>query len=140
MPEAETEDTPRFAVDYVSCELMLETAKACRCLHSSLERIDVEITDGETRERFRRRMERIALFARMVPSILQPRRLICLGDMCAEKPDWWKANRDHQFCPELTYRDIAALLKLRPHQVRDYIKAVEIPVDCYANLPEIKYY
>ena len=120
MPETET-DTPReIAVDYVSCELMLETAKACCALRSSL--------------------ERIALFARLVPSILQPRRLICLCDMCAEKPDWWKANRDHQFCPELTYRDIAALLKLRPHQVRDYIKAVEIPVDCYANLPEIQYY
>lgn len=135
----ETESGAReLAVDYVSCELMLETAKACSSLRSSLDRIDVEIADGETRERFLRRMERIALFARLVPSILQPRRLICLCDMCAEKPDWWKANRNHQFCPELTYRDIAALLKLRSHQVRDYIKAVEIPVDCYENLPEIK--
>ena len=135
------ETGPRpLAVDYVTCELMLETAKACGSLRSSLDRIDVEITDGETRDLFLRRMERIALFARLVPSILEPRRLICLCDMCAEKPVWWKANRDHIFCPELTYRDIASLLNVRPHQVRDAVKAVEIPVGCYANLPEIKYY
>ncbi len=129
-----------IAVDYVSCELMLETAKACTALLTALETVELEISDSETRERITRRISRIALFARMVPSILEPRRLICLCDMCAEKPVWWKANRDHIFCPELTYRDIASLLNVRPHQVRDAVKAVEIPNTCYDNLPEIQYY
>ena len=45
----ETESGAReLAVDYVSCELMLETAKACSSLRSSLDRIDVELADGET--------------------------------------------------------------------------------------------
>ena len=131
------EETP-LEVELVSGELMLETARACRILQQSLESVDFETLDPERKVLLQRRMGRISLFARLVPSILQPRRLICLCDMCAEKPNWWKANRNHQFCPELTYRDIAALLQLRPHQVRDYIKAVEIPVDCYEKLPEIK--
>ena len=127
-----------IAVDYVSCELILETAKACTALLTALETVELEISDSETRERITRRISRIALFARMVPSILDPRRLVAFGDMCAKKPDWWMANRNHVFCPEMTHREIAALLKIRPHQVRDYIKAVEIPADCYENLPEIK--
>lgn len=138
MPDGDEIYAPRpLAVDYVSCELMLETARACTALQTALETIDVELTDSETRERVTRRVSRIALFARLIPSILDPRRLIAFGDMCADKPDWWRSNRNHIFCPELTNREIADLLGLRPHQVRDYIKAVEIPADCYENLPEI---
>lgn len=132
----ESESHP-IAVDYVTCELMLETARACTALQTALETIDVELTDSETRERVTRRISRIALFARLIPSILDPRRLVVFGDMCAQKPDWWLANRDHVFCPELSSREIADLIGLRPHQVRDYLKAVAIPDDCYANLPEL---
>lgn len=140
--ETETAAVPApqrpLAVDYVSCELMLETARACRSLLAALETVEVESVDSETLERARRQMTRITLFARLVPSILAPRRIVALCDLCADRPDWWRSNRNHIFCPELTNREIADLLGLRPHQIRDYIRAVEISDDCYANLPELQ--
>ena len=157
MPEGSWDYEPvETAVDYVTCELMLETARACRDLIAAAERIEVEITrrrelsDGSDRsdgsdgrgsreeEILRREVRRIELFARLVPSILDPRRLICLGDMAADRPDWWKANRIHFFCPDLTYRQIGELTGQKHTAVRDYIHAAEIPAECYENLPEIK--
>ena len=148
MPEGSWDYEPvETAVDYVTCELMLETARACRDLLAAAERIEVEITrrrelpDGSDDRGSRalvREMRRIELFARAVPSILDPGRLVCLGDMAAERPDWWKVNRLHFFDPELTRKQIAELTGLHPHQVRDAIHAVEIPADCYEKLPEIK--
>ena len=155
MPEGSWDYEPvETAVDYVTCELMLETARACRDLLAAAERIEVEITrrrelsDGSSDSTAEagdrgiravvREMRRIELFARAVPSILDPGRLVCLGDNAAERPDWWKVNRLHFFDPELTRKQIAELTGLHPHQVRDAIHAVEIPADCYEKLPEIK--
>ena len=138
------------AVDYVTCELMLETARTCQDLIAAVERIEVEITrrrelsDGSDDRGSReeeiicREMRRIELFARLVPAILDPRRIVCLGDMAADNPDWWWANRIHFFCPELTYRQIGELTGLKPTAVRDYIHSAEIPAECYENLPEIQ--
>ncbi len=157
MPEGSWDYEPvEMAVDYVTCELMLETARACRDLLAAAERIEVEITrrrelsDGSDRsdgsdgrgsreeEILCREVRRIELFARLVPSILDPRRIVCLGDRTADNPDWWWANRTHFFCPELTYRQIGELTDQKPAAVRDYIRSAEIPAECYENLPEIK--
>jgi len=148
MPEGSWDYEPvETVVDSVTCELMLETARTCRDLLAAVERIEAEITrrrelsDGSDDRGSRavvREMRRIELFARAVPSILDPGRLICLGDMAADRPDWWRVNRLHFFDPELTRKQIAELTGLHPHQVRDAIHAVEIPAECYENLPEIK--
>ncbi len=63
-------------------------------------------------------------------------RIVCLGDMIAANPNWWRCNRLHFFCPELTHAQIAALLGLQPYQVRDALKKVRIPDDAYADLPD----
>ena len=155
MPEGSWDYEPvETAVDYVTCELMLETARTCRDLLAAAERIEVEITrrrelpDGSSDSTAEagdrgiralvREMRRIELFARAVPSILDPGRLVCLGDNAAERPDWWKVNRIHFFCPELTYRQIGELTGQKHTAVRDYIHAAEIPADCYEKLPEIE--
>ena len=145
-----------MAVDYVTCELALETARTCRDLLAAVERIEISIArrrelvdtvdmaDGEDNRGSReeeiicREMRRIELFVRLVPAILDPRRIVCLGDRAADNPDWWKANRIHFFCPELTHRQIGELTGLKPAAVRDYIHAAEIPAECYENLPEIE--
>lgn len=138
MPDAETIDAPRrqVAVDYVSCELVLEAARACSSIESALESAEFELVSEETRERVTRQASRIAMFARLVPSILDPRRIVALGDRCAENPDWWRTNRLRFFCPELSNNEIAELLGLSRHQVRNYVKAVGIPDDCYDNIPK----
>ena len=73
-----------------------------------------------------------------IPSLLDPRRIVCLADMAADNPVWWKVNRLHFFCPELTYKEIAALLKITPHQVKHAIKNVKISDRCYDTLPDIE--
>ncbi len=133
------EEPREIVCDRVSGELMLETARTCRVLADAMGRVDVEITDGETHERFVRRMTRLQFFFRLVPSVLDPARIAALADRAAENPDWWRANRNHFFCPELTHRQIGDLLGLRAHQVRDYIKSAEIPRDVYDNLPPYQY-
>ena len=62
-------------------------------------------------------------------------RIVVLADMAAKRPDWWRANRLHFFCPELTHKELGRLLNLEPYQVRDALKAVPIPDDVYADLP-----
>ena len=151
MPEGSWDYEPvETVVDSVTCELMLETARTCRYLLAAVERIEARITrrrelsdgsdgrGGREEEIICREVRRIELFARLVPSILDPRRIVCLGDMAADRPDWWKANRIHFFCPELTYRQIGELTGLKHTAVRDYIRSAEIPAECYENLPEIK--
>ena len=147
MPEGSWDYEPvETAVDYVTCELMLETARTCRDLTAALDRIEAAIRtcavspDGGTSVTATavREMRRIELFARLVPAILDPRRIVCLGDRAADNPDWWKANRIHFFCPELTHRQIGEITGQKPAAVRDYIHAAEIPSECYENLPEIK--
>lgn len=154
MPEGSWDYEPaEMAVDVVTCELMLETARTCRDLLAAVERIEARITrrrepvdavdtvdkrGSREEEILCREVRRIELFARLVPSILDPRRIVCLGDRAADNPDWWRANRIHFFCPELTHRQIGELNGLKHTAVRDYIRSAEIPAECYENLPEIK--
>ena len=67
------EEARELTVDIVTCELVLETAKACRDLRKAIETIDVETVSSDRMEIARKRMMRITLFARLVPSILDPR-------------------------------------------------------------------
>lgn len=148
MPEEP--ERAEIEVDFVSCELLLETARACRTLAAAAERVPVGITRtfgngsdpaskaSRAEEFVCREVRRIELFARLVPAVLDPGRIVCLGDRAAENPQWWKANRIHFFCPELSFREIGELTGLKHTAVRDYIKAAEIPGDCYENLPEIQ--
>lgn len=148
MPEGSWDYKPvaELTVDVVTCELMLETAHACRDLTAALDRVETAIRtcavaqDGKTSVTATavREIRRIELFARLVPAILDPRRIVCLGDRAADNPDWWKANRIHFFCPELTHRQIGDLTGQKTAAVRDYIHSAEIPAECYENLPEIK--
>ena len=127
------------AVDLVTCELMLETARACRALTAAAEETEALIRHVHPAGKeilLTRRIRRIELFSRLVPSILDPRRIVCLGDRASDNPSWWRANRIHFFCPELSFREIGELTGLKHTAVRDYIKAAEIPGDCYENLPE----
>ena len=64
-------------------------------------------------------------------------RIVVLADMVAANPDWWRCNRLHYFCPELSHQQIAKLLDLEPYQVRDAIKSVPIPDDAFAALPPL---
>ena len=120
----------------VDAALMLETALTCRDLHQAMERGEFEVR-GADGERAAIGMMRLDFFFRLVPSILDPRRIVALADRAAGNPDWWRANRLKFFCPEMTYRDIAASLRLLPHQVRDYCRHAELTDDCYNNLPKI---
>lgn len=65
------------------------------------------------------------------------RRIVRLADAVAENPDWWRANRLHFFCPELTHREIADILGLPRRMVTRYLSHVEIDEDVYKDLPEI---
>ena len=153
MPEAP--ERAEIEVDFVSCELLLETARACRTLAAAVEKVPARITRtfksvpaspddsaaaspaSRAEEIVCRELRRIDLLFRLLPCILDPRRIVCLGDRAAENPQWWRANRIHFFCPELSCRQIGELTGLKPNAVRDYIRAAEISADCYENLPEI---
>ena len=132
------DEARELTVDVVTCELMLETARACRDLRKALETVDIETVSSDRMEIAQRRMMRITLFARLVPSILDPRRIVCLFKRAAENPDWANSNYIHYFCPELTHTEIGEILGLKRTAVGDYIRAVEISAECYENLPEIK--
>ena len=120
----------------VDAQLMLESALSCRDLRQAMERGEFEAL-GPDGERAAIAMTRLDFFFRLVPSILDPRRIVALGDRAAGNPDWWRANRLKFFCPEMTYRDIAAALRLLPHQVRDYCRNVELTTDVYDHLPKL---
>ena len=129
------EDARPIIVNTVSAELMLQTALACQRLSESLGFVDLVITDGETKENIIRKVRRMDALFRMVPFILDPRRIVCLADKCAETPTWWKVNKLHFFMPELTTRQLADLTGLEPCQVREFLKSIEISDECYNNLP-----
>jgi len=122
----------------VTVELMIEAMRAIRHI-DQLEELQKEIElksgqDGSARAavftlgELARSMRRI---------LLDPRRFICAMDQAARRPDWWAANYIHFFNPEMSHKDIAAHLKTNSNSVRDYIQTVEIPVNCYENLPPI---
>ena len=120
----------------VDAQLMLETALTCRDLLRAMERGEFEVL-GPDGERAAIAMTRLDFFFRLVPSILDPRRIVALADRAAGNPDWWRANRLKFFCPEMTYKDIAASLRLLPHQVRDYCRHAELTTDVYDHLPKL---
>lgn len=122
-----------FQLESIPLELLLETARSCGKLQNAFETVRIKGRENSVIE-----VMKIDIFARSVPAILSPKRIVCLGDFCAEKPEWWRANKLHFFCPELSAREIGEILNLRARQVRDFIKYAEISSDCYENLPEIK--
>lgn len=129
------EDVRPIICNTVSAELMLQTALACQRLSDAVDHIDMLISDGETRENVVRRVRRIDALYRLVPFILDPRRIVTLCDHAAGHPEWWQVNRLHFFMPELTTRQLADLTGLEPCQVREFLKSIEISDECYNNLP-----
>ena len=132
------EDARPIIVNTVSAELMLQTALACQRLSDAVDHIDMLISDGETRENVVRRVRRIDALYRLVPFILDPRRIVTLCDHVAGHPEWWQVNRLHFFMPELTYRQLADITGLENFQVREALKNVEITDDCYKKLPKME--
>jgi len=45
-------------------------------------------------------------------------RIVCLADAIAANPNWWRCNRLHVFCPELTHAQIGALLGITKQGAR----------------------
>lgn len=74
---------------------------------------------------------------RLALCTVTPARMICALDKAAESPDWWRVNRLHIYCPEMSQSEIAAFLKIRKQTVKHYIKHAEIPADAYKDLPEL---
>lgn len=127
--------------EYVTAELMLEAMRAIQHIDHLEElrnRMPVTLTSDDTEREASITLSTLARSMRRI--LLDPRRFICAMDQAAERPDWWRANYIHFFNPEMSNKVIASHLKLNSSSVRDYIKAVEIPIDCYDNLPEIKQY
>jgi len=77
---------------------------------------------------------------RMALCTVTPERIVCALDKAVESPDWWKVNRIHIFCPDMTQADIAEFLSIRKATVKHYINHVEIPADTYEALPPIPKY
>lgn len=122
----------------ITAELMIEAMRAIQRI-DQLEELQgkIELRNGQdgsvsespfTLGELARSMRRI---------LLDPRRFICAMDQAARRPDWWAANYIHFFNPEMSHKDIAAHLKINSNSVRDYIQTVEIPANCYDNLPPI---
>lgn len=132
------EDARPIICNTVSAELMLQTALACQRLSDAVDHIDMLISDGETKENVVRRVRRIDALYRLVPFILDPRRIVTLCDHAAGHPEWWQVNRLHFFMPELTTRQLAGLTGLENFQVREALKNVEITDDCYKKLPKME--
>ena len=116
------------------CNLLIEHTKAM----GDSDHIDMLISDGETRENVVRRVRRIDALYRLVPFILDPRRIVTLCDHAAGHPEWWQVNRLHFFMPELTLRQLADITGLENFQVREALKNVEITDDCYKKLPKME--
>ncbi len=121
----------------VTLELLLETARAIRDVQTAMEAIDVETIDAKTEKVVLRRISRIAVLYRFIPQILDPRRIVALADEAANRPTWYKVNRDHFFCPELSIADLAQINHIAQHSARDYIRRVQISNDCYKNIPKL---
>ena len=127
----------------VTLELMLQAMLAIQhieTLEELRQTVEAEATDSETGETRVRRIPLSVLARSMRRILLDPRRFVCAMEQASQRPDWWSANYIHFFNPEMTNKEIAAHLKLNSSSVRDYLSAVEIPVNCYDNLPEIKQY
>ena len=120
----------------VTLELLLENARAIRDLRSAAEKIAVGDNDSDGKP-IVVELTRAELLFRYLPQILDPRRIVALCDQVCERPEWYRVNRDHLFCPELSIGDLAEIHHLKRHTVRDFIRRVEIGQDCYRNIPNI---
>ena len=126
MTDPEENVPPRpVELETVTMEAFFEAMKALKHLQ--------RISDLEGDVRLRRAL-------RLTLRTLTLERIICAMDKAADNPDWWKANRLHIYCPEMTLSDIAKFLKIRKVSVKYYIKAVEIPADAYEALPPVEPY
>lgn len=132
------EDARKLLPELITAEMILSTARYLATLEEVLDKRELDSIAPEEERLFKKMFIGAGLIARNVPAILNPARIIALGDKAAENPSWWKANRLHFFCPEMTYREIGELLALTPRQVRDAVKNVEISESIYENLPPIK--
>ena len=63
-------------------------------------------------------------------------RIVVLADAVAANPDWWRCNRLHFFCPELSHQQIADVLELPRRTVTRNLANVEIGDDVYKDLPD----
>lgn len=124
----------------VTVELMIEAMRAIQHIDrlEELQReIGPELEDGRNGPAREASVTLGELAKSMRRILLDPRRFICAMDQAARRPDWWAANYIHFFNPEMSHKDIAAHLKINSNSVRDYIQTVEIPANCYDNLPPI---
>lgn len=132
------EDARKLLPELITAEMILSTARYLATLEEVLDKRELDSIAPEEERLLKKMFTGAGLIARNVPAILNPARIIALGDKAAENPSWWKVNRLHFFCPEMTYREIGELLALTPHQVRDAVKNVELSESIYENLPPIK--
>lgn len=126
--------------EMITVELMIEAMRAIQRIDEleELQRLAGEEPEEEASEQRCTSSVTLGQLARSMRRILlDPRRFICAMDQAARRPDWWAANYIHFFNPEMSHRDIAVHLKINSISVRDYIQAVEIPANCYDNLPPI---
>ena len=77
---------------------------------------------------------------RLALCTVTPERIICALDKAAESPDWWRVNRLHIYCPEMSHAEIAHFLKIRKNAVKHQINHVGIPSDAYEALPPLPKY
>ena len=126
--------------EMITVELMIEAMRAIQRIDEleELQRLaGAEPEEGAAEQRCTSSVTLGQLARSMRRILLDPRRFICAMDQAARRPDWWAANYIHFFNPEMSHKDIAAHLKTNSNSVRDYIQTVEIPANCYDNLPPI---
>ena len=131
MDEYDYEDEERQAQPPIEPEVV--TMEAFFSAMQALQHLQDLAADGSSGAWFRRAV-------RMALCTVTPERMICALDKASENPDWWKVNRLHIFCPEMTQAEIGAFLDLRKPTVKHYINHVEIPADAYEALPPIPKY
>lgn len=127
--------------EMITVELMIEAMRAIQRIDEleELQRLaGAEPEEGAAEQRCTSSVTLGQLARSMRRILLDPRRFICAMDQAARRPDWWAANYIHFFNPEMSHREIAVHLKISSISVRDYIQAVEIPANCYDNLPPIE--
>ena len=131
MDDYDYEDEERQAQPPIEPEVV--TMEAFFSAMQALQHLQDLAADGSSGAWFRRAV-------RMALSVVTPERMICALDKAAETPEWWRANRIHVYCPEMTQSEIAAFLNIRKQTVKHYINHVEIPADAWNGLPELPKY
>lgn len=130
LDEETAETNQRVQVVELSLAAVLEIAKAaqhCRTL-AELNRATVRI-DGQTvpLRRTLRSVEEICC---------DPRRIVALMLRAADNHDWAWCNFWAAFCPEMTQKQMAGLLKVNASTVKYHLDNVQLPEDAYDFIPE----